>query len=470
MGTDLRARVARNTQPPPAEPGSEVEQRKPATLAEQIEQKTAVFQKAMPTGMEARQLVRDAMSLIRQNPDLAKCVADTVLGGLMTFAQLGLRPGVLGHGWLIPFKARKKVGREWVDVWEAQIVIGYKGYAELIHRSGQITTMVGRIVHENDTFDLEYGIEDRLIHKPCLTGSRGAPTGYYAIIKYKSGGYVFWHMTKTEAEEWRDRYAMAKKRIYVGGKPTDDFEIVGPWRDNFDEMAVKTAFLRAQTWAPKSTDVALARAVAVDGAVRTDLDDDPDAMFAAQHPDPNVIDVEFDEPGTPDAAPDSPPPPPVAEVGIPQQQQRPAAAAKLQTEFPPVAGSGEDPLASQGVLSSIARMIGKAATYDDNTRKAIVSRMAGLPRPVTTTGELTFPEARQVLQLLSTWDDNGVLAEQLQAVADAAKPAAPVDPGKLPKPGTRAWHDAQHPRVGDSGQVEHVAIELNGDCGICEQS
>jgi recombination protein RecT len=299
MGADLRSRVvATRDQPAGVE--------KPKTLAEQIEAKKDVFQAALPEGAEARHLIRDAISLLRQNPNLAKCEVNTVLGGLMTFAQLGLRPGVLGHGWLIPFKKRVKVGNQWTDQWEAQVVIGYKGYAELIHRSGAATTMVARPVHENDVFELAYGIEDRLVHKPEMNGPRGEVTGYYSVIKFKNGGYVFWYMSKTECEEHRDNNAMAKKAIYENGQKVGE-EVVGPWKDNFDQMAQKTVFLRAQNLAPKTTMLSLA--TAVDGAVRRDMGD-ADEMFFAQHPEgAEVIDGEIegdpvDEPApTPEGAP-----------------------------------------------------------------------------------------------------------------------------------------------------------------------
>ena len=57
----------------------------------------------MPKGVEAAQLVRDALTAVRTNPKLAECEPNSVLGSLMTCAQLGLRPGVLGHAWLLPF-------------------------------------------------------------------------------------------------------------------------------------------------------------------------------------------------------------------------------------------------------------------------------------------------------------------------------------------------------------------------------
>jgi phage RecT family recombinase len=166
MGADLRSRVvATRDQPAGVE--------KPKTLAEQIEAKKDVFQAALPEGAEARHLIRDAISLLRQNPNLAKCEVNTVLGGLMTFAQLGLRPGVLGHGWLIPFKKRVKVGNQWTDQWEAQVVIGYKGYAELIHRSAPIDHDGSPIRARERRLRARIRHQDRLVHKPEIKGPRG---------------------------------------------------------------------------------------------------------------------------------------------------------------------------------------------------------------------------------------------------------------------------------------------------------
>lgn len=55
-------------------------------------------------------------------------------------------------------------------------------------------------------------------------------------------------------------------------------------------------------------------------------------------------------------------------------------------------------------------------------------------------------------------------------VAVAAEPPAHpvVDPKRLPKPGTAAWHTAHHPRLVD-GKVVQSDVVLDGDCGICEQ-
>ena len=242
MGRDLKERAtapARN------------DERKPMTLAQQIDRMEPEFQRAMPQGAEARQLVRDAQTALRQVKDLAKCEPATVLGALMTCSQLGLRPGVLGQAYLLPFwdsKARTH---------KAQLVIGYKGLLSLVYRSGMVETVAARIVYENDEFLLEYGLgADTLIHRPPAGfGDRGRPVAYYAIARMKDGGYAITDPMGVEAmQKHAAKHSKAAK--------------FGPWKDHFDQMALKTMLRKLCQTLPQSTEIA--QAVMHDGAVRAD--------------------------------------------------------------------------------------------------------------------------------------------------------------------------------------------------------
>lgn len=230
-------------------------------LRHQITAMEHQFAIASPRGVEAAQLVRDALTLLRQTPGLAECAPQSVLGGLMTMAQLGLRPGVLGHGWLIPFRNRRS------NRMEATLVIGYQGLVELAHRSGRIAKITARTVHEHDHFDLEYGTDERLVHRPSA-GQRGKPVGYYATVKIKGGDTAFYFMSHAEMELYRDQHAMSPKR--------------GPWVDNFEAMAHKTCVRQLSKLMPKGTD--LATAIAVDDSVRIDLTPDADPAHVSEHP------------------------------------------------------------------------------------------------------------------------------------------------------------------------------------------
>lgn len=253
------------------------EQQPPPTLKAQIVQMEHQFAMAAPRGVEAQQIVRDALTAISQNPDLLKCDPRSVLGGIMTMAQLGLRVGVLGHGWLIPFKERAKVGRSWQDVHKAQLIIGYQGMVALAYRSGLVDRITARTVRANDLFEIEYGLNERLVHRPAA-GDRGEPVGYYATVKLRgSDAAMFYHMTHAEMLVYRDRYAMAKKY----DRATDTKTIVGPWRDEFESMALKTCVRQLSKFMPKGTD--LAAAMAVDDTVRVDIDPRADVVHVSHH-------------------------------------------------------------------------------------------------------------------------------------------------------------------------------------------
>ncbi|MBS69356.1 MAG: recombinase RecT [Pseudomonas sp.] len=277
MARDLANRAAQQV---------ERQQQGGTDLKQQIVSMEAQFQRAMPKGLEAKQLIRDIFTCMSNTPKLAICEPKSVLGAAMTCSQLGLRPGVgaLGHAWILPFWDSKTGGQR------AQLIIGYKGYIELGHRSEQIASLHSRIVYANDEFDMEYGAaEDRWVHKPYFTVGHdepGAPRLFYAVGRLANGGYSLADpMTLRQMEQHRDRFAMARDK---------QRNVVGPWRDHFEAMSQKTMLLRLMALMPKSTEIS--RALDNDGAVRVDLD--PGAIDEPTHIDGEVI---ADDEAAPDA-------------------------------------------------------------------------------------------------------------------------------------------------------------------------
>jgi recombination protein RecT len=239
-----------------------------STIGDRIRSMESQFQAAMPRGAEAAQLVRDALTAMRMTRNLDKCEETSVLGSLMTCAQLGLRPGVLGHAWLLPFWDGKSKG------YKAQLVVGYQGLIDLAHRSGKIESLIARTVFEGDTFDVDYGLSDRLVHKPDLMREDdGTPLAYYAIVKFQGGGHAFMVMSHRQMLRYRDKNATAKTR---------EGKVFGPWVDHFESMAHKTVIRQLAKYMPKSTQ--LATALAVDEGMRVDLAPTSDAAQATVHP------------------------------------------------------------------------------------------------------------------------------------------------------------------------------------------
>ncbi len=366
MGTDLTQRVRRNTSGENAPARTDADEKAVREeagrkmLGTQIVQMQKAFQAAMPRGAEATQLVRDAMTCLRQTPKLAECEPQSVLGALMTCAQLGLRPGVLGQAWVLPFWDRRY---EWLDdknrkrtgAYRAQFVIGYQGMIALAYRSEQIQDIVARVVYENDVFEVEYGLDDRLVHKPEMKGNRGEPIAYYAVAKTTTGGRLFFVMGKPDMLEYRDKYATTK---------TKEGKVFGVWVDEFDAMSMKTTIRQLSKFLPKST--AFASAIEADGTVRVDLAPNPDAMLYGEQPAHDDIDGEFEE-GEP-----------VAESSEPAVEEK----------------------ATRAQLTKVHTQLGKLGVSKDDEKLQVLSTL--LKRPVASSAEATKPEASVVIELLDS--------------------------------------------------------------------
>jgi recombination protein RecT len=191
------------------------------------------IQSVLPKHVTADRMSRIALNVIRTNPKLLACDINSLMGGVMEAAKLGLEPGLMGQCYLIPFENRKQ------QRIEAQFIIGYKGLIDLVRRSGQVSTIEARTVYQNDEFDYSYGLDDKLIHKPALI-DKGAPIAYYAIAKMKDGGYSFLVMSHQEAEQYRDKYAKSKN--------------YGPWKDEFEAMARKSVLRQLIKYLPISVE------------------------------------------------------------------------------------------------------------------------------------------------------------------------------------------------------------------------
>ena len=234
-------------------PGAEVE--RVSSLKQQIEKMTGEYQLAMPKGMEATQLVRDAITCLRNIRHLDACDPNSVLGALMTCAQLGLRPAVLGHAWPLPFWDYKD------SCYKAQLVIGYKGFVELGFRSGKITAITSRVVRHGEKFSLTFHEDrDELLHEPTVDGLPGDIRCFYSTARLVNGGY-------TVTEPYSIARMLAHREAHAPRNRAK--AIVGPWVDNFPEMGQKTMVLVNYKLLPKSAEMAIA--MEADEGIRLDL-------------------------------------------------------------------------------------------------------------------------------------------------------------------------------------------------------
>lgn len=230
---------------------------KPKTIAglltdPSIKQQLAL---ALPKHMTADRLARIALTEVRKVPKLAQCDQASFLGAIMQCAALGLEPGgALGHCYMIPFENRR------ANRTEVQFIIGYRGMLDLARRSGQIVSLEARTVHAKDQFDVELGLDSKLVHRPDWNAEdRGPVTFVYAVAKLKDGGTQFEVMSRTEIERVRNESQGYKTAVRYA-KPGQ--EANSPWATHFEEMAKKTVIRRLFKYLPVSIEIQ--RAVGLD--------------------------------------------------------------------------------------------------------------------------------------------------------------------------------------------------------------
>lgn len=185
---------------------------------------------ALPKTITPERFIRVLMTATIKNPQLLDCTQESMFKGIFDCAALGLEiDGRRAH--LVPLRNSKKAG----SPLEANLWIDYKGLAELVMRSGVVSSLHTDIVCENDTFEYDRG--ELKAHKIDFRKPRGDMYAAYCIIRMKDGGEKVEVMSKDQID--RIRSASMGKNLQ-------------PWTAHYDEMAKKTVFKRASKWVPIS--------------------------------------------------------------------------------------------------------------------------------------------------------------------------------------------------------------------------
>lgn len=215
-------------------------------LADILAAKKEDIQATCSQTVTAERLIKLAMLAYNRSPELRKCSPESIYVALLYCAELGLEPNPLGHAYLVPF------GNECV------FIPGYRGLVKLALRSGQIATLDADVVHEKDEFHWEKvdGIP-HFKHKPYLgKDDPGEVIAAYAAATMRDGRVQMRVLSRRDIDKVRES-SRAKNS--------------GPWKDWFEEMAIKTAIRRASKLWPMSREMERAEELEAENDMRRDI-------------------------------------------------------------------------------------------------------------------------------------------------------------------------------------------------------
>lgn len=247
-----------------------------------------------------------AVNVVKKTPLLLQCDPWSVLGAFMSSAALGLEPNtVQGQAWLIPYKKRAQVNGKWVDIYDCQFQVGYRGFITLAHRSPHIKSIQAEAIYEHDIFEHMIGTEAFLKFQKTLR-DRGELIGSFSYVRLESGTETAIVLPLDEILKIRSKsetfnaltrkveQAENEKELAKAQKNLDET----PWAFWLGEMAAKSAIKRHAKQLPLNPGDALSAAASIDNQSDAHVID----MAAMADPDVtrSVVQDGFDPPSLED--------------------------------------------------------------------------------------------------------------------------------------------------------------------------
>lgn len=171
----------------------------------------AKLEQALPPGVNIDRFTRVTLTALQQNPSIANGDRQSLYNAVVRCAQDGLLP----------------------DGKQAALVM-FGGAVQYMPMIGGLRNIAAKhgiamatgVVHKNDTFEYELGIESRMVHKPApLDQPRGDAIGAWAQARDADGNLYLEVMGREDIEKVR---AVSRSK----GN--------GPWVQQWGEMARKT--------------------------------------------------------------------------------------------------------------------------------------------------------------------------------------------------------------------------------------
>lgn len=202
-----------------------------------VEQISDGWNKALPKICTPERFARVALTCLKKDGKLMQAIQTqegraSIASAFMKCAELGIEPDGR-RAYLIPYKNN------------VQLIIDYKGIAELAMRSGYVANIHADKVCENDEFEYNIGAIEK--HRIDFRNERGKAYAYYAIVTFKDGTKKCEVMDKHEIDSIKERSSAWSAWL--------KFKKECPWNTDYDEMAKKTVFKRLAKWIPQSPEL-----------------------------------------------------------------------------------------------------------------------------------------------------------------------------------------------------------------------
>ena len=182
----------------------------------------------LPDGVDAARFIHVFFDAARKDPKLQTCSLKSWANCVLAAAVLGLTPDARGAVYLVP---RGK---------ELTLVIGYRGFIDLLYESQIVEKIFAKTVLEGEAFTWKQGVGKGhnafIDHGPAPDGKTGKPLAYYAAAILAGSQQVMFEVMTVEEV----------RKIQIQSTSQNS----PAWKNNFDEMGKKTVLRRLMKTLP----------------------------------------------------------------------------------------------------------------------------------------------------------------------------------------------------------------------------
>ena len=205
------------------------------TLAAHMQQFEALAQ----DGEDIKRFCRMFTEHIASDPRKAACTLESVIVCAKQAVTIGIFPDTtFGRAYLIPRKRSVQSGGQWTKVLELHYQLGYKGWLELLGRSGEVSDVQAGLVYQGDKWNWVQGSEPNFELFPSLGGrSDDNAIAAYCVVNLYNGRKFVNVMDRAQIEDHKEKYS-------EGWKWAEKDKKDSPWHTQWGAMAIKTCILQ----------------------------------------------------------------------------------------------------------------------------------------------------------------------------------------------------------------------------------